>query len=74
MTPTYIMIGGFLGAGGMVAFFFAERFHSPNFTKYVGIIGAIALIFNAIQNPEGIAGGIAFNKPKRKKATKEVSA
>lgn len=73
-TPAGSIVGGFLGAGGIVAFFFAERFHSPNFTKYVGIIGAIALIFNAIQNPEGIAGGIAFKKPKAHKAKKEVAA
>jgi len=74
-TPAGAIVGGFLGAGGMVAFFFSERFHNPNFNKYVGVIGAIALVFNAIQNPEGIAGGIAFNKPKRKQSSKkEVTA
>jgi branched-chain amino acid transport system permease protein len=72
-TPAGAVVGGVLGAGGLVPFFFSERFHNPNFNKYVGIIGAIALVFNAIMNPEGVAGGLAFKKKKKAPKTQPAA-
>ena len=51
---------------------FDTIFDNPNFSRYIGAIGAIALVFNAIVNPEGIAGGLAYKKPKKR--AKEVAA
>ncbi len=65
-TPSGAVVGGVLAAGGLVPFFFSEIFDNPNFARYIGAIGAIALVFNAIMNPEGIAGGLAFKKPKKR--------
>lgn len=73
-TPAGAVVGGILGAGGLVPFFFSEIFDNPNFSKYIGAIGAIALVFNAKMNPEGIAGGLAFKKPKKHKADKSAPA
>jgi branched-chain amino acid transport system permease protein len=48
--------GGFLVGGGLVFTFLAEVMGIP--PEFTLIIGGLGLIFSAVQNPEGIAGGV----------------
>jgi branched-chain amino acid transport system permease protein len=48
--------GGFLVGGGLVFTFLSEVVGIPS--EFTLILGGLGLIFAAIQNPEGIAGGV----------------
>ena len=56
--------GGFLVAGGLVFTFLDRVLHVPS--EFTLILGGLGLIFAAIRNPEGIAGGLRAVGLKRK--------
>jgi branched-chain amino acid transport system permease protein len=52
------IVAGLLGPNGIIFTIFDKWFHID--PKYTVLLGGFGLIFTAIQNPEGIAGGIKF--------------